>query len=164
LVQLVDDAEPARHAAAVMPTMSSNLAARVRMDHPVTVAIINSTPDAVELMRGLLFTAGFVVISTYTHDIRDGRVDFDAFIRQHRPRVIVYDIAPPYERNWRLFLHLRDMDVAAAAEFVVTSTNPARVGSLAGPDQRIYEIVEREEDMMRLVQAVKEASRARPVR
>jgi hypothetical protein len=28
-------------------------------------------------------------------------------MRQYRPAVVVYDIAIPYEQNWRLFEHIR---------------------------------------------------------
>lgn len=134
------------------------------MDGAITVAIVNSTPDAVEMLRQLFFQAGFMVVSCFTHDIRDGRIDFEAFMRQHQPRVIVYDVAPPYERNYRLFEHVRSMPVSQGCQVVLTSTNPARVATMAGLDEQIYEVIDREEDLLRLVQAVKEASRARPTR
>jgi DNA-binding response OmpR family regulator len=129
-----------------------------------TVAIVNTTPDAIEMLRSVLYSAGFVVVSCFTHDIRDGKTDFEAFMRQHRPRVIVYDLAPPYEQNFRLFQHVRSMPVVEGAQFVMTSVNPPNVTRLVGRDERVYEVVDREEDLMKLVRAVKEASRARPTR
>lgn len=131
---------------------------------PTTVAIVNTTPDAVEMLRVVLSKAGFVVVSCYTHDIRDGKVDFDAFMRQHRPRVIAYDLAPPYEANLRLFHHVRAMPVVQECQFVLTSVNPPNVLRLLRADERVYEVVDREEDLMQFVHAVKEASRARAVR
>ena len=129
-----------------------------------TVAIVNSTPDAVEMLRHVFTGAGFMVVSSFTHDIRDGRVDFEAFIRQHRPRVIVYDVAPPYGRNFQLYEHVRRMPGCEHAHFVLTSMNPIHVQALVGRDERVYEVVDREDDLMRLVSAVKEAARARPTR
>jgi DNA-binding response OmpR family regulator len=131
---------------------------------PMTVAIVNTTPDAVQMLRQALTTAGFVVVSCYTHDIRDGKVDLEAFVRQHRPRVIAYDLAPPYAANFQLFEHVRAMPAVQGCQFVLTSVNPSNVSNLVGRDDRVYEVVDREEDLMRLVQAVKEASRARPTR
>jgi response regulator RpfG family c-di-GMP phosphodiesterase len=131
---------------------------------PTTVAIINTTPDAVEMLRQVLTRAGFLVVSCYTHQIRDGTVDLENFIRQHRPRVIVYDLAPPYEANFRLFQHVRHMLAVQGCQFVLTSVNPSNVIRLVGRDERVYEVVDREEDLMMFVNAVKEASRARPVR
>jgi CheY-like chemotaxis protein len=134
------------------------------MHTSVTVAIVNSTPDVVEMLRQLFFQAGFMVVSCYTHDIRDGRTDFEAFMRQHQPRVVVYDVAPPYEANFRMFEHVRAMPVSEGCHFVLTSTNPARIVNLVGRDEQVYEVVDRAEDLLRLAQAVKEASRARPTR
>lgn len=130
----------------------------------VTVAIVNTTPDAVDMLRLAFEDAGFVVVSCFTHDIRDGQTDFASFVTQHQPRVIVYDLAPPYEKNFRLFEHLRAMDVVQDAHFVITSVNPPNVRDLIGRDERIYEVVDRHEDLMTLVQAVKQASRARDTR
>ena len=39
------------------------------------VAIINTSPDTVDLLRQVLQRAGFLVVSCYTFDIRDGRLD-----------------------------------------------------------------------------------------
>jgi CheY-like chemotaxis protein len=134
------------------------------MTGPITVAVINTTPDVIEMLRSVFETAGFLVVSTFTHDIRDGRVDFEAFMRQHRPRVIVYDLAPPYERNFLLFQHVRGMPAVADAHFVITSTNPSNVSDMVGRDERVYEVVDRAEDLMAIVQAVKQAARARDTR
>jgi CheY-like chemotaxis protein len=133
------------------------------MTGPPTVAIINTTPDTVEMLRQLLQSAGFVVCSCFTHDVRDGRMDLEAFMRQHRPSVIVYDLAPPYERNFRLFRHVQSMPAMAGCQFVLTSVNPSNVRAMIGRDERVYEVVDREEDLLALAQAVKEASRTRPM-
>jgi CheY-like chemotaxis protein len=128
------------------------------------VAVINSTPDVVDMLRLTLEQAGFVVVTSLTFEIRDGRVEIERFIEQHQPRVIVYDVAPPYQANWQLFQHLASMPVMEGRQFVVTSTNAKHVEGLAGPQQHIYEIVGKPMDLGQLVQAVKEAARARPTR
>jgi len=129
-----------------------------------TIAVINTSPDTVELLRRILQQAGFLVVSGYTFDIREGRLDITAFVEQHRPRVIVYDIAPPYEENWRLFNHVRALEVMRPLRFVITSVNVAHVERLLGRDEHVYEVVERPLDLDRIVTAVKEAVRARPTR
>src|SRR5688572_10085374 len=83
------------------------------------VAIINTTPDTVNLLRGAFERAGFVVVSGYTHDVREGKLDLELFLRTHQPAVIVYDVAPPYERNWRFLQHLR-ATVLQGFRFVIT--------------------------------------------
>lgn len=128
------------------------------------VAVINTSPDTVELLRAVFQKAGWVVVTGFTFDIRDGRLDLGAFIAQHQPKVIVYDIAPPYEANWALFEHIRGMDMMQGRRFVVTSVNTKHVERLVGRDQQVYEVVERPVDLDRIVQAVKEALRARDTR
>jgi CheY-like chemotaxis protein len=133
------------------------------MGDPISVAVINTTPDVVEMLRHTLERAGFVVATCFTFDIRDGRIDIEAFMRQHRPRVILYDLAPPYERNFRLFQHIRSMPAVEDVQFVLTSMNRKNVLPLVGRDERVYEVVDRDEDLMAIIQAIKEASRTRPL-
>ena len=134
------------------------------MKRPVTVAIVNTSPDTVELLRVPLERAGFVVVSCFTYDIRDGRTDFEAFMRTHQPSVIAYDIAIPYSKNFRLYEHVRAMDAVQDCRFVLTSTNAAVVQKLVGRDEKVYEVIDKKEDLGRIIQAIKDASRARPTR
>ena len=130
---------------------------------PLVAAIFNTSPDLVDLVRRAFEPAGIVTVSVLTHQIREGAVDIDSFIRQHDPHVIVYDIAPPYDANWALFLHICRMDGMRHRQFVVTSINAKHVEALTS-GQSVYEIVGKPYDLDRLVHAVKEASRARPTR
>ena len=127
-------------------------------------AVLNTSPDVVDMLRRVLENAGIVTVTAFTHDIRDGEIDFEAFIRQHDPNVLVYDIAPPYDANWKLFQHLAGMPSVAGRHFVVTTTNKAQVEKLVGRDQRVYEVIGKPADLGVIVRAVKEAGRARPTR
>jgi DNA-binding NarL/FixJ family response regulator len=134
------------------------------MDASPVVAIINSTTDVVNMIRTAVEQAGLTGVSALTVEIREGHVDLDRFIEQHEPRVIIYDVAPPYEPNWQLFQHIASRPVMEGRQFVVTSTNPRHVERLAGPQHHVYEIVGKEEDLGRIVQAVREALKVRPSR
>src|SRR4051812_1842757 len=129
---------------------------------PPVVAIINTSPDVVDLLRLAIEPAGFVAVTALTFDIRDGNIELDAFVTQHDPRVIVYDIAPPYDANWRLFEHVSSRPVMEGRQFVLTATNATHVERLAGPHRTVYEVVGKPLDLDEIVRAVKEASRARP--
>lgn len=131
---------------------------------PAVVAVINTSPDIVDLLRGVLEPTGMVVVSTLTHDIREGKVDIARFLEQHNPSVVVYDIAPPYFGNWQLFQHMCRMPQMQSRQFVITSTNPAHVQELAGSHQAIYEVIGKPFDLDQITRAVKEAARARPTR
>ena len=125
---------------------------------PPVVAVINSSPDTIELLRHALQPAGFVTVSAMTYDLRDNRVNWAGFLKHHQPRVVVYDIAPPYDANWDLFLHLSRVDGAGRLPFVVTSTNAPLVRKLAGRHRQVFEIVGKPLDLGLIVNAVKEAA------
>jgi DNA-binding response OmpR family regulator len=131
---------------------------------PTTIAVINSTTDITDLLRTALEQSGFVVVTALTPEIRDGHVDFELFMRQHHPRVVVFDIAPPYEANFRLFEHLAAMPSVRDSQFVLTSTNRKHVEQLGGLHQRVYEIIGKPFDIAEIVGAVREATRARSVK
>ena len=131
---------------------------------PPVAAVINSSPDIVDMLRLAIEQAGFVVVTALTFEIRDGEVSLDEFIAQHEPCVIVYDIAPPYEANWRLFEHVAARPIMRGRQFVLTSTNARQVDAFAGRQHHIYEVVGKPFDLDEIVRAVKEASRARPTR
>ena len=132
------------------------------MDMPTTnppvIALINSAPDTVEMLRFAFHHAGFVVVSTFTHLIRAGEVDIEAFIRQHQPLAIVYDIAPPYATNWNLFQHLSKLPALKDRPCVITSTNPARLRELAHTVDEICEVVETPYLLDQLIGAVRKAA------
>lgn len=132
---------------------------------PDVVAVINTSPDVVDMLRLTLEYAGIVVVSALTWEVRDGEIDIERFITQHRPRVVLYDIAPPYENNWMLFQHIRSMPVMEGIEFVLTSTNSQQVQQFVKSAQcRVYEIVGKPFDLGEIVTAVREAVRSRPTR
>jgi DNA-binding NtrC family response regulator len=130
----------------------------------LVAAVFNTSPDIVDLLRHALEPAGIVAVSVMTHQIREGAVNVEAFLQQHNPQVVVYDIAPPYEANWHLFQHICEMDAMRDRRVVLTSTNAQHVERLAGRNEKIYEIVGKPLDMDQIVVAVKEAAHARPVR
>ena len=130
-------------------------------DRPV-VAVVNTNPDLVELLKARIEAAGLVVLVLHIADIRAG-LDLKAVLSQHDPKVIVYDVVAPFERNWHFFEHLR-ATVMQGRQFVLTTGNAHALERLIGRDQDIYEVLDDGTDIDRIVQAVREASRARPTR
>src|SRR4051812_39656184 len=129
-----------------------------------TVAVFNTSDDVVELLRQALESAGFVVVSGHIDDIKRGVLLLSAFVAEHDPVVIVYDIAPPYDQHWRFLGHVRDQPYMEGRQFVLTSTNIRRVQEAVGQLDPIFEIVGKSEDLRPIVDAVKQASRARPLK
>nr|MBA3887907.1 hypothetical protein [Acidobacteriota bacterium] len=86
-------------------------------EKPVTIAVLNTTDDVIEMLRLVFEQRGFVVVSAQLDDIKRGAVDMEAFARQHRPAAIVYDIPPPYDRHWTFMNHMRHMPELAGIPF-----------------------------------------------
>ena len=123
------------------------------------VAVLNSNDDVVELLRMAVEQAGFVVISAHVDAMRRGDSSVLELITRHRPDVVIYDIVPPYDASWR-FLELLREDVLRGPQFVLTSTNPARVIELTGAaTEAVHEIIGKPYDLDRIVGAVQAAAR-----
>jgi CheY-like chemotaxis protein len=124
---------------------------------PPVVAILNTNDDTVEMLRMLLESEGLVAVSAHTSAIRRGELEFGAYLEEHDPKVIIYDVPPPYDRSWLMYRHLRAQPAANGRKFVVTSTNPARLQQIANPDQEVLEVIGKPYDLQVIVDAVKKA-------
>jgi DNA-binding NtrC family response regulator len=120
---------------------------------PNVVAIINSNEDVVEALRLILGDAGFVTIGAHLVDFKKGRRDLVAFLQEHDPRVIVLDIAPPYEENWNFFQLMKNSQAARGRQFVLTTTNKKILEDLVGKTSTI-ELVGKPFDLDEIVKAV----------
>jgi DNA-binding NarL/FixJ family response regulator len=127
---------------------------------PPVVAILNSNDDTVEMLRMMLESEGMIAVSAHVSALRRGHFDFGGFLAEHDPRVIIYDVIPPYETSWRFFEHLRAMPSMANRKFVLTSTNPERVLQATPAEPPVYEIIGKPYDMQVIVNAVKKAAGA----
>jgi CheY-like chemotaxis protein len=120
-----------------------------------TIAVFNTSEDTTDLLRFVLEHAGFIVVTAFTNLLRDGKVDFEGFMRQHQPRVIVYDVAIPYDVNWRLFEHFRGSPACRDVGFVVTTTNEHQLRKLSGTCEELHEIIGKPYDLDEVVRAVR---------
>ena len=107
---------------------------------------------------------GFVVVTVHISEIREAHFDVETWLKVHDPKVVIYDVAAPYDRSWRFLDHIRTSPAFAGRHFVLTSPNAGRVYDVVKTEETVYEVVGQAEDIRVIVQAVKEASRARPTR
>jgi CheY-like chemotaxis protein len=135
-----------------------NAGAWTIMNSPPVAAVFNTSPDTVDMLRFVLERAGFVVVSAFTWELRDNQVDAAAFIAEHQPDVIVYDIAPPYEANWRLLQHVQSTLPIDPKRYVLTTTNVRQVQKIAGEQQELFEIIGKPYDLAQVVGAAQRAA------
>ena len=122
-----------------------------------TVALLNSNEDTLEMLRACFQDHGFSsVVIGHVNDIKAGRTDFLEFMRVHDPRVLVWDIAIPYDENWRFVHTLMQNAAAAGRRFVLTTTNKRALDALVGPNSAL-EIVGKPYDLEQIVAAVRRA-------
>jgi DNA-binding response OmpR family regulator len=87
------------------------------------VAIFNSMDDLLDLLRISFEAEGFHAVTARLADIQSGALDLIAFVREHRPVAVVYDIPRPYESNWNFLRLLRETDSLKNLVWVLTTTN-----------------------------------------
>jgi len=100
------------------------------------IAVVNTNPDLVALLKAGIEAAGFIVLVIHITQIREG-LDVEPIIAQHDPQVIMYDVVMPYDRNWRFLQHLRDTSFKDR-RFVLTTPNAESVERLIGKDDKVY--------------------------
>lgn len=126
------------------------------------VALFNANPDLLDIVRLGLERAGFICVIGHIHDIRTGALELVPFIEQHRPKVILYDLVMPYDRNWAFMKHLQEHDVMKDRQFVITTPNLRAAQGVVGRHE-VHEILG-DQDVDVIIIAVREAVRARPTR
>ncbi len=121
------------------------------------VAVFNSSDDMLELLRLVLEQNGFLAVTRHVNELRKGEIDIDAFVGQHKPAAVLYDLVPPYDRQWAFLDHLRNTSPFRDIPFVLTSTNAKMARELAERTEPVIEIVGRPFELDEVVAAVRRA-------
>ena len=96
------------------------------------VAIFNSRPDFIEALRVALEVDGFTTACAHLADIQNGTLDLLAFVRLHKPELIIYDLPRPYESHWNFLRLLKETDSLRAATWVLTTTDKKALEAAVG--------------------------------
>jgi CheY-like chemotaxis protein len=129
----------------------SSMPQRQLHDPPLKVLILDNSADILELLTTDLQCRGCVVATSSVSGIRHGDVDGARLIETTGPDVIVFDVALPYEANWRVAIELQ-ADPRVRAPFVLTTTNATAVRRLIGRD--LIELVGKPYDLDSLYDAI----------
>ena len=96
------------------------------------VAIFNSRSDFIEALRVALEAEGFPTACAHLADIQNGTLDLLAFVRRHKPELIVYDLPRPYEAHWNILRLLKETDSLKEATWVLTTTDKLALEAAVG--------------------------------
>jgi CheY-like chemotaxis protein len=118
---------------------------------PLRVLIFDNSSDILELLSTDLECRGCVVTTGSVSAIRHGEIDGARLIEAAAPDVVVFDVAVPYEANWRVVMELQ-ADPRARMPFVLTTTNAQAVRRLIGRD--LMELVGKPYDLDALYEVI----------
>jgi DNA-binding response OmpR family regulator len=119
------------------------------------VALFNASDDTVDMVQAMLNASGLdCLVGCHFADLKKGRTDFSRYLARHDPRVVIFDISPPYKENWAFFQTLRDAKAMDGRGLVVTTTNKKRLDEILGEDSAALEIVGKPYDLNQIRTAI----------
>ena len=131
-----------------MPDISERVSNQV-------VALFNASDDTVEMVQAMLNASGMsCLVGCHFADLKKGRTDFSRYLARHDPRVVIFDISPPYLENWAFFKTLRDTAAMKGRGLGVTTTNKRRLDEILGTDSAALEIVGKPYDLNQIRNAI----------
>ena len=121
------------------------------------VALFNASDDTIDMVQKLLTASGREQILLWCHfaDLKKGIIDFGKYMEKHNPEVVIFDLSPPYDENWRFFKTMRDAKTMQGRGVVLTTTNKNRLDEVLGEDSHALEVVGRAKDLQEIAAAIK---------
>ena len=125
------------------------------------VALFNASDDTIDMVQKLLTESGGDQTLIWCHfaDLKKGIVNFDKYMSRHNPEVVIFDLSPPYDENWRFFKTMRDAKTMQGRGVVLTTTNKNRLDEVLGEDSHALEVVGRTKDLQQIDAAIKSETR-----
>ena len=125
------------------------------------VALFNASDDTIDMVQKLLTDSGSDQTLIWCHfaDLKKGIVNFDKYMARHNPEVVIFDLSPPYDENWKFFKTMRDARTMDGRGVVLTTTNKNRLDEVLGQDSNALEVVGRPKDLQQIDAAIKGQTR-----
>lgn len=123
-------------------------------DEQPLVGIVDTSEELADLFRLIVESEGCRTVVTYVPDLKRGQPDPETFLREYNPRVLLWDIAIPYQENWEFFRQTCQSEAGQGRGYVLTTTNKAALETLVGPTPAI-EIVGKPFDLEELAHALR---------
>ncbi len=119
------------------------------------IAVFNAHAETVAMLHLALQQAGFDTIDAPLAEFDRGVDQALAFLREHAPNAVVYDVSPPYEKTASFCCDLQEADGQRA--WVITSTNPARTARDLRTHPERYELIGKPYHLEHVIAAVQRA-------
>jgi DNA-binding response OmpR family regulator len=102
---------------------------------------------------------GYPTVLAHVIDFKRGNDNFIEYLNHNKPKIIIFDIAPPYEENWNFFKIIKEVKEAQHISFILTTTNAEALKKITGVTNTI-EIVGKPFDLHEIISAVKNAEKS----
>jgi CheY-like chemotaxis protein len=122
-----------------------------------SIVVLNSSQDTIDVLKLVLEEQGYAVASAHVSSVKSGEIDLIEFVDKHSPDAIIYDIALPYEENWKFLRLLQSSDALKDVQWVITTTHKKRLQELVSETGEVYEVVGKPYDLGQIVGAIKNA-------
>ena len=122
-----------------------------------SITVFNSSEETIEILKIALEEQGYAVSTGHVADVKKGQLDVLDFVAEHQPDAIIYDVAIPYEENWRFLRLLQSSEALKDVTWVITTTHKKRLEELVGECGEVYEVVGKPYDLIQITNAVKTA-------
>lgn len=122
------------------------------------VAVMNTSKEITQMLEEIIEDAGHTTCSIFTYEFKNQEEEFDAYVNQHKPDVILYDIAPPYKENYLLFIRLSERKHAKGIPFVLTTTNKEALETIVGSTPT-HELIGKPYDLQEIIDAIERSDK-----
>lgn len=119
------------------------------------VAVFNSRNEVIAAICSALERQGFATVSARLAEIQNGTLDLVAFIDEHDPDAIVYDLPRPYEHHWNFLRLMKDTDSLKDRAWVLTTTDREALVAAVGATDVVEIIIGQPYDADDVVAAVR---------
>jgi DNA-binding response OmpR family regulator len=123
---------------------------------PPVVAIFNSLDDLLDALKLAFEGEGFIAVTARLAEIQSGILDLVAFVTEHKPDALVYDLPRPFEANWNFLRLLRETDSLKDLAWVITTTNKDALEAAVKKTEAIEIVIGKPYTIKEVVAAVRE--------
>lgn len=122
-----------------------------------TVGVFNASQDTVDMLIQALTLRGYQGIGGSVDAVKSGQSDLIAFLDTHKPDAMIWDISPPYDRNWTFTKLVRTVLDIHHCRLLLTTTNTRQLDRIIGNESGAIEIVGKPYDIETIVDRVEAA-------
>ena len=109
------------------------------MDYSNKLAVIvNASVDVLKLIREVLEQSRIKTVFFFAPEVEADSRGFVAFVNEHKPDLILFDVPIPYEDNLRLMARVRD-SLSEPQPFLIMTTSPNAVQTLIDREPALAE-------------------------